>query len=152
MVRISKTDLFCQGSSVILTPSADDTLCAVTALDHLLAASTCRPGPAFQSKDGVPLTRPRLNTLIRELVFRMGQHPEHYSPHSFRIRATSTAVAAGIPDWRIQALSNGPVTATGATFTFRMRTPHRLPQLLQRVHSELVRHKTYWTLANLGRP
>ena len=103
-VRVSKTDPFRQGATVTLTPSADNTLCAVSALEYLLAASNGRPGPLFQSREGVPLTRPRLNTLIRELVSHTGRPPQRYSSHSFRIGAASTAAAAGIPDWRIQAL------------------------------------------------
>ena len=95
---------FRQGATVTLTPSADNTLCAVSALEYLLAASNGRPGPLFQSREGVPFTRPWLNTLIRELVSRTGRPPQQYSSHSFRIGAASTAAAAGIPDWRIQAL------------------------------------------------
>ena len=103
-IRVSKTDPFRQGATVYLTHLGDNTRCAVTALDHLLAHSSGQHGPVFQSRAGLQLTRPWLNALIRELVSRMGQPPERYSFHSFRIGAASTAAAAGVPDWKIQAL------------------------------------------------
>ena len=103
-IRASKTDPIRHGASVRLSHSSDSTLCAVTTLDHLLAASTGRTGHLFQFSNGVPLTRPRLNVLIRELATRSGLSPKRYSSHSFRIGAATTAAAAAIPDWEIQAL------------------------------------------------
>lgn len=103
-IPVSKTDPFRRGATVTLTRSADHVLCAVTALDRLLATSTTRQGPVFQFWGGVPLTRPRLNALIRELASRSGLPPGRYSSHSFRIGAASAAAAAGVPDWKIQAL------------------------------------------------
>ena len=56
-----------------------------------------------QLQNGVCLSRPRLNRLVRELAARSGA-PTNYSSHSFRIGAASAATAAGIPKWQIQAL------------------------------------------------
>ena len=74
------------------------------ALDHLLAASLSRQGPVFHFQNGTPLTRQNLNILIQELAGRSGTPPERYSSHSFRTGAASSAAAAGIPSWKIQAL------------------------------------------------
>lgn len=103
-IKASKTDPFRQGATVLLSGSADPTLCPVAALDHFLAASPSRQGPIFCFSSGVAITRQRLNTLIRELAARSGIPLERYSSHSFRIGAASTAAAAGIPNWKIQAL------------------------------------------------
>ena len=104
IIKASKTDPFRHGATVKLTSSGDNTLCAVTALDHLLAVSPSRQGLVFHFENRTPLNRRHLNTLIRELATRTGICPRQYSSHSFRIGAASTAAAAGLPDWRIQAL------------------------------------------------
>ena len=104
LIKASKTDPFWRGATVKLSISKDCILCAVGALDHLLAASPSRQGPVFHFQNGTPLTRQNLNILIQELAGRSGIPPERYSSHSFRIGAASTAAAAGIPDWKIQAL------------------------------------------------
>ena len=103
-IKASKTDPFRWGATVVLSSSTNTILCPVAALDHFLAASPSGQGPVFCFSSGAPLTRPRLNALIRELAVRSGVPPERYSSHSFRIGAASTAAAAGIPDWKIQAL------------------------------------------------
>ena len=103
-IKVSKTDPFRHGATVMLTSSTDSILCPVAALDRWLAASTFRHGPVFRFHSGALLTRARLNALIRELVGRSGVPADRYSSHSFRIGAASTAAAAGIPDWKIQAL------------------------------------------------
>lgn len=104
IVKVSKTDPFRHGTTVKLTPSGDRILCAVTALDRLLAVSPSRKGHLFCFENRTPLTQHHLNTLIRELAGRTGVNSQLYSSHSFRIGAASAAAAAGIPDWKIQAI------------------------------------------------
>ena len=104
IIKASKTDPFRHGVTVKLSFSGDSTLCAVTALDRLLAVSPSRQGLLFCFENKTPLTRRHLNTLIRELASCTGICSQQYSSHSFRIGAASTAAAAGIPDWNIQAL------------------------------------------------
>lgn len=103
-IKASKTDPFRTGSTVKVGISTDGTLCAVGALDRLLQASTTTQGPLFHFQNGTPLSRQRLNTLVRSLAARSRVPPGRYSSHSFRIGAASTAAAAGLPDWKIQAL------------------------------------------------
>ena len=103
-IRCSKTDPFRSGATIRITPSGDPTLCAVTALDALVAATGRMEGLLFRLQSGVTLGRPRLTALIRELAARSGVATFHYSSHSFRIGAASAAAAAGLPEWRIQAL------------------------------------------------
>ena len=103
-IRQSKTDPFRAGATICLSPVAGDLLCPVAALDQLLASMSYSNGLLFRFQSGSPMTRPKLNHLIQVLSSLSGVHPASYSSHSFRIGATSTAAAAGLPDWKIQAL------------------------------------------------
>ncbi len=103
-LRGSKTDPFRHGAMVTVTASADYNLCAVQALDRLLSITQRRQGPLFNLQSGAPLSRERLNKLIHVLAAGCGLPERRYSSHSFRIGAATTAAAAGVPDWRIQAL------------------------------------------------
>ena len=103
-IRQSKTDLFRSGAVVTVLPSGDLSPSAVSALDSYLATQ----GPTERTSSVPPPDScsylPGLNHLIRDLASRCGVEPRRYSSHSFRIGAASAAAAAGIPDWRIQAL------------------------------------------------
>ena len=102
-IRQSKTDPFRSGAVARVFPTGDPSLCAVTTMDSYLTSRGLAAGPLFQLQTAA-LTRQRLNSLIRDLASRSGADPSRYSSHSFRIGAASAAAAAGIPDWRIQAL------------------------------------------------
>ncbi len=103
-VRQSKTDPFRRVTMVTIMASGDSSLCAVSVLDHLLASTPNGQGPLFRFQTGAPLTKERLNRLIRLLASQCSIPAKRYSSHSFRIGAASAAAAAGIPDWKIQAL------------------------------------------------
>ena len=101
-IRLSKTDPFRAGATICLRPTDDSSLCPVAALDHLLMQVPPGPTqPILQLQGGSELSRSKLSSL---LASRCGIPPERYSTHSFRIGAASTAAAAGIPEWKIQAL------------------------------------------------
>ena len=102
-IRASKMDPFRIGATVRVTLTGDPSLCPVTVLDSLVSATGQREGSLFRLMNGVCLSRPRLNRLVRELAAHSGA-PTNYSSHSFRIGAASAAAAAGIPEWQIQAL------------------------------------------------
>ena len=102
-VQVSKTDPFRQGTTIVLHPSGDQTLCPVNALKHFLAAHPGQ-GPLFTFANGSQLSKYHLTRLIKALAGRSGIAPDRYSSHSFRIGAATTAAAAGVPDWQIKAL------------------------------------------------
>ena len=102
-IKQSKTDPFRSGAVITVRPSGDPSLCAVAALDSYLATQAPAEHTLFHFQTAA-LTRQRLNHIIRDLASHAGVEPQRYSSHSFRIGAVSAAAAAGIPDWRIQAL------------------------------------------------
>ena len=87
-----------------LIHSGDPTLCVVAALDWHIAGRPQNAGLLFMLHLGGALTRSKLNSLVKELALRCGVAQGRYTSHSFRIGAASTAAAAGIPDWKVQAL------------------------------------------------
>ena len=104
LVHRSKVDPFRSGATIRVAPSGDPGLCAVTTLDTFLATERPRDGALFRFQTGSPLVRQRLNALVKDLASRAGVDSSRYSSHSFRIGAASTAAAAGVPEWKIQAL------------------------------------------------
>lgn len=76
-------------------------------------------GPLFIFKDGAPLSRPLLVTHLREVLAKAGIDTAHYSGHSFRIGAASTAAEAGFSDSFIQTLGRWKSSA----FMAYLRTP-----------------------------
>ena len=61
-------------------------------------------GPLFVLADNRPLTRTSFVTMLRVVLGKLGLDSTLYAGHSFRIGAATTAAAAGLPDWLIQAL------------------------------------------------
>ena len=101
----SKTDPFRQGTTVYIFPAEDSTLCPVRALTTYLGRPRgSSSGPCFVFREGQPLTKQKLNQLVKEMSRHVGLGLERYSTHSFRIGAATTAAAAGIPDWKIRML------------------------------------------------
>ena len=100
-----------------LPTEGSDPLRAVTAY-----AAICSGQPsyaAFIFEDGLPLTRQRLTANLRVLLSAAGFAPEKYASHSFRIGGATTAAAAGLPDWQIQAMGRW----TSDCYTCYVRIP-----------------------------
>ena len=55
-IKRSKTNPFCTGATIALTPSGDNSLCPVTALDHLRAVAPRKEGLLFRLQSGKVLT------------------------------------------------------------------------------------------------
>ena len=101
-IKVSKVDPFRRGHSIRLAPSGTS-VCPVRALSkHLL---NCRDAskPLFMFADGKYLTRELLTHTVQSLL-QGTPHTGHYTSHSFRIGAATTAAAAHIPDWLIKIL------------------------------------------------
>ena len=53
------------------------------------------PGPLFRFEDGTPLTRPALVRELQSALQAIGVDGSHYSGHSFRTGAATSAAASG---------------------------------------------------------
>lgn len=92
------------GASHFLYIGVTDTcLCPVTALRAYLSRRGSSTGPLFLWRDGSPLTSAHVNSYLGLILARAGVSG-HYSSHSFRIGAATSAAAAGVPDHLIQTL------------------------------------------------
>ena len=102
--KYSKTDPF--GKGHVITLHVTNTLtCPVMAMKQYLETRTFDLyGPLFLFADGSALTRCQFIRYLRFLLEKVGLQAELYAGHSFRIGAATTAAAAGLPDWLIQAM------------------------------------------------
>lgn len=103
-IKQSKNDPFRAGVHVYLGRT-NRLLCPVAAiLSYLAMRAPPANGPLFVFSDGRYLTRQRLVQHLRSALQHCGINPAHYSGHSFRIGAASTAARAGVEDSAIQLL------------------------------------------------
>ena len=110
-IKASKTDPFRKGVSIFLGRTYND-ICPIAALLAYLAAQGQQgAGPLFHFKDGHYLTRQCFVEHVRTALQQSGINPAHYSGHSFRIGAATTAAACGLEDSLIQTLGRWESTA-----------------------------------------
>ena len=102
-IKASKTDQFRKGVDIHLGRT-DNELCPVSALLAYISIRGLEPGPLFRFENGSPLTREALVREVWAALQQAGVDPTHYSGHSFRSGAASTAAAAGIQDSLIKIL------------------------------------------------
>ena len=121
-LRSSKTDPFRQSAVIRLPPTQNTALCPATAVNYLVTQPyLCHPhSPLLQWSSGDTMDRQSLNTLIKLLARKAGLNEAHYSTHSFRIGAATTASAAGVSDCIIQTLGRWSSDA----YQLYVRTPH----------------------------
>ncbi len=102
-LKSSKTDPFRQGISLFIgkVPSQ---LCPVSAMLSYLRVRGNKDGPLFRFHDGRPLARQRLVLAVKGALDVAGVNPGHYSGHSFRIGAATTAAARGLEDSTVRTL------------------------------------------------
>ncbi len=101
-LAFSKVDQFGKGCEVVLARS-DNAICPVSALMAYVRMRGPNGGPLFQFQDGTPLSRSRLNSRVRQALTSAGWKG-HFTMHSFRIGAATTAAALGFPETLIKAL------------------------------------------------
>lgn len=118
LLRHSKTDPFGAGVNLYLGRTGD-VLCPVAAMLGYLAMRPATAGPLFLFEDGTPLSRGQLVSHLREALEQGGVDASHFSGHSFRIGAASTAARAGCSDSLIQTMGRW----RSAAFTTYIRTP-----------------------------
>ena len=99
----SKTDPFRHGVDIYLGWT-DTPLCPVAAIPAFCAICPSISGPFFIFKDGTLLSRERLVVAVRSALSANGVNTAHYSGHSFRVRAATTAARAGLSEATIKML------------------------------------------------
>ena len=102
-LKASKTDPFRVGIDIYVGRTKND-LCPVAAVLAYMALRGQGPGPLFTFKDGKPLTRARLVAEVKQALATAGVDCSHYSGHSFRSGAATTAARQGIGDATIKML------------------------------------------------
>lgn len=102
-IKQSKTDPFRKGVLICLGRTNND-LCPVGAVSAYLAVRGSTPGPFFLLANGSPLSREVLVDRVRAALVPSGLDTSHYSGHSFRIGAATTAATVGIEDSLIKTL------------------------------------------------
>ena len=103
-LKYSKTDPFGHGHTLTLFVTGQKT-CPVRAMHtYFKVRGFCPEAPLFVLADNRPLTRTSFVTMLRVVLGKLGLDSTLYAGHSFRIGAATTAAAAGLPDWLIQAL------------------------------------------------
>ena len=106
-LRKSKTSQF-KAVKVYIYPNASP-LCAVKAVTSFMELTAkfkqCKPGsPFFWLPDTTPMTSRHFNTLFKLAVEKAGLNPKHFSSHSLRSGAATTAANSGVPPYLIQKL------------------------------------------------
>ena len=102
-LKKSKTDQFGKGSFIFLARTDSD-LCPIAARLSHLAIRGRYPGALFTLKNGSPLTKQKLVTMLRTTLQTVGIDPSFYNGHFFRIGAATMAAAAGVQDAIIKQL------------------------------------------------
>ena len=102
-IKASKTDPFRKGVAIHIGRTNND-LCPVSALAAYITIRGSNEGPFFLLQNQAPLTRERFVKITRDKLTAAGVDASHYSRHSFRIGAATTASAYGVEDSLIQTL------------------------------------------------
>lgn len=102
-LKHSKTDQARKGVKIILGSTNDD-LCPVSAMLAYLKVRGSHPGPLFQWKSGIPLSKSKFVEEVRIALEAARLPAKSFAGHSFRIGAATTAASAGLPDSSIQTL------------------------------------------------
>ena len=104
-IKSSKTDPFRKGQQIALGASHTK-VCPIRSMRRYWQHRRKIPHnlPLFVLDNGGFLTREKLASTLKELLQELGMEASHFSTHSFRIGATTTAARIGIPDSLIQQL------------------------------------------------
>ena len=123
-IRKAKSDPFGNGIFIFLGKTGCH-LCPVSAVLNYMARRPQGEGPLLRWGDRSPLRQDRFVQAVKAILRDAGFDPSHYSGHSFRIGAASSAAARGIPDHLIKTLGRWRSEA----YQLYVRTP-QAPLLL----------------------
>jgi len=140
----SKTDPFRRGEYITIT-ATNTTTCLVHALRHYfnLVPPANQFGPLFSGSRFSPLSRVHVASVIHQLLHGTGVIQSHYSSHSFRIGAATTAAAAGLPATLIKTLCCWKSNAYKSYVQFPPSSLNEVPSIL--AHTDASTQPT-WNL------
>ncbi|RUA06911.1 MAG: hypothetical protein DSY43_00975 [Gammaproteobacteria bacterium] len=87
-----------------LVISRQSTCCPVLFMLEYLRLRGSKPGPLFQSQEGLPVSRSEFTSRLSAVIKLCGLDPSRYKGHSFRIGAASHAADKGMSDSQIRTL------------------------------------------------
>ena len=131
-LRKTKTQQFEQTKVYIY--SNDSSLCAVRAMAayiKLTARYACKPESCLFSIPGSAFHAHFFNTLLKLAVKQAGLNPRHYSSHSLRSGAATTAANTGVPPYLIKKLGRW----RSDTYTAYVRDPKKA---LRQAHQSML--------------
>ena len=129
-IRRAKADPFRNGFFIFLGKTGGQ-LCPVSAVVEYMARRPQGEGPLLMCGDRSPLRQDKFVQVVKLVLRVAGIDSTHYSGHSFRIGAASTAASRGVPDHLIIILGRWQSEA----YQVYVRTP---PGTLAAMSSVLV--------------
>lgn len=129
-LKSSKTDPFRQGVIIKLFKTTGHTCPIVNTIEFLQKRDAIHPrpwsdSPLFAMPTGAPLTRKCFISMLNQLCSATGLNPSHYSGHSLRIGAATTAARHNVPDHLIQVLGRW---SSDCYKTYIKTSPHSIAQ------------------------
>ena len=103
LIKASKIDPFCTTCTITLGETLTST-CPVALRKYLHCTHLSPSTPLFQFHDRSFLTCTSLTAHLHSLLRSSGTDPATFASHSFCIGVATTAAAASLPDWQVQAL------------------------------------------------
>ena len=101
-IRQSKTDQVGKSTKLCVSSYAKHTICPVHTMKQYLCARPNTTNPIlFCHKNGASLSQFQFSSVLAKSLTHLGIY-EHYSSHSFRIGAATTAANRGVPHHLIQ--------------------------------------------------
>ena len=101
-LRYSKTDQLGEGTTIKLLKQSHTPVCPVRATERYLSFRQPSSGPLFRHGTGRPLTRYQFSAVLRKALCMLDPNFAHYTSHSFRLGAASSAAKWGWPAEKIK--------------------------------------------------
>ena len=117
-LKKSKCDQFGQGVEIFIGRTRTP-ICPVAAVLAYIATRGSGNGPFFRFSSGLPLTKQKFVSHIRQVLQAIGLPYQDFAGHSFRIGAATAAAKAGLEDSAIRTLGRWNSSA----FHTYIRTP-----------------------------
>ena len=128
-VKASKTDPFREGMSLSIARTGSS-MCPVRAIKKYCQVRPNMAGPLFCTSMGQYLTRALMSRLVKNTFKANNINSDHYSSHSFRIGAATTAASAGIPDRTIKTLGRWSSDCYQRYIRLPLHTLSSIPSLM----------------------